>query len=216
MCDAKQPLQLWPAMCGFREITERGSLWTLATLSSFPNFPRQISRRAKTQSQFSSRKKDEVWTTLQLAAICGRWTFSNLFSMKENVKIIFPSPHLVHTHTFSETTQQPHVNLIFFRTTSRKNAHFLFPLFEFPSLSDFEAKKSVRKLKKLRLPLTCCALDWLTGSVELSINEFGFDGHAGVIMEKKITCFQLFTSGKATETAHEWQSLTPTRHRKNW
>lgn len=65
--------------------------------------------------------------------------------MKENVEIIFSSPHLIRIHSlkYPTTTRE----YFFFEQPAEKNSQFLFPLtaffslFEFPSLSDFEVKK---------------------------------------------------------------------------
>lgn len=105
----------------------------------------------------TSAKKMKSKTTLELAAICGRCTFSNLFSpsKKENVKMIFPSPHLIHTHTVSGSPNNH--TWIFLFSNKQQKKHFYFPsraptfflsLFAFPSLSDFEVGKvCMRKLK---------------------------------------------------------------------
>lgn len=145
-------------------------------------------------------------TTLQLAAICGRVN-SNLFSLKENVKIIFPS--LVCTHTFSEKNLTTTRESFFFETSKKMLSIFISPrrFFEFPSLSHFERrKKSVRKLKKLSFPLTCCFFN----SVKMSINEFGWqliDGHVGNYFKRKITWFLIIHVRKTAETAHVWQRV---------
>lgn len=136
---------------------------------------KSLPRFSPNRHQIPQRKTKKIRP--QLAANCGRWTFSNLLVPSKRRKFVktenFLSPHLARTHTLtlarihSRTTTTRESRFLFSNSQQEKSErrkmclkHFYFPFL--PSLSArFEIgskKMCVRKLKKLWFFFPCNVL----------------------------------------------------------